>query len=260
AMLVAGGAIAQSDSAAVSQAAANPASIHDAVAALDGITIQAFAAEVIDAIATKPQNPIAKVYSLVDASSNFLAESDESNLADVIVAMISNVPFEALPEWTSMMIEAVQTATADIEEAPYNKLVADVVSKIGDLDDYTDSDKAVVTSFAIKLLSRGVSAFDDEPLLSALAVVPPAYGDQVKSSLGDVLAGDYSGVLTGIDIIDIPDVTGEPAGGDETIGGDATDGGFEETTGIDTPVLVTPENEQPQPEPPPKGKPYAEQN
>jgi hypothetical protein len=272
AALAASCAIAQSDNAAVTRAATDPSTIHNAVAELSGVTIQAFAAEVIDAIAAKPQAPVSKVLDLVDASSNFLAESDESNLADVIVAMISNVPFEALPEWTSMMFDAVQDATRDIEDAPYNKLVADVVSKIGDLADYTDEDKVVVTTFAIKLLSRGVEDPTHEPLLSALAVVPPTYRGQVEGSLPSVFAGDYSSLLAGVEIIEVPAeekggkteggaAGGEGAGvagGEEGAPAGGEEGGFEQTDGGETTTVVAPEGE-PTPAPqekPPVPKPY----
>ena len=203
---------AQTESAAVSQAADNPSTIQSAIAALNGVSIQAFASEVIDAIATKPKHPVAKVLSLVEASCEFLAASDEGNLADVIVAMISNVPFEALPEWTTQMIKPVADTTADIEETAYNKLVADVVSKIGSLDEFEDDDKVVVTAFAIKLLSRGKDDYDEEPLRSAIAAIPETYRGQVEASLGDVLSGDYSGVLAGVEIILIP-TTDVSAGG-----------------------------------------------
>lgn len=201
-------AIAQQNQTAVSAAAANPSTIHAAVADLGGTTISAFAAEVIDAIATIPKAPVSKVLSLVDASQKFLAESDETNLADVIVALISNVPFDALPEWTNAMIKPVNEATSAIEEVAYNKLVADVVTKIGGLDE-SDDDKTVITAFAIKLLSRGKDTFDEEPVYSALAAVPATYSEQLKETLASVFGGNYEAVLPGVDIIAIPANTGD---------------------------------------------------
>ena len=221
-------AFAQSES-AVTEAANNPSSIHAAVAELDSTKIAAFASEVIDAIATMPKNPVTKVFSLVESSQNLLAEAVESNMADVIVALISNVPFEALPEWTTQMFASVQEVTADIEEAPYNKLVADVISKIGDLEEFTDDDKVVVTAFAIKLLSRGKDVYDEEPIRSALAAVPGTYRGQVESSLGAVLAGDYSGLLAGVDVIVIPSAGDADASATEA----PSEDGFEPTKGAE---------------------------
>lgn len=242
---------AQTENVAVSQAADNPSTIQNAIAGLNGVSIQAFASEVIDAIATKPKNPVAKVLSLVEASCEFLAASDESNLADVIVAMISNVPFEALPEWTTQMIKPVADTTADIEETAYNKLVADVVSKIGNLDEFEDSDKVVVTAFAIKLLARGKDDYTEDPIRSALAAVPAEYRDQVESALSDVLAGDYSSLLAGVDIIVMPTI-------DISVAESGTEGGeigFENTKGVDALTDKDPDVPAPAPTPTPKPKP-----
>lgn len=246
-------AFAQNES-AVSLAASNASTIHTAVAELNGVAVSAFAAEVIDAIATMPKNPITKVFTLVEASKNFLAESDEANMADVIVAMISNVPFEALPEWTAAMIKPVGDATKDMDETAYNNLVSSVVTKIGGLDE-TDEDKAIITAFAIKLLSRGADSVEDDLVKRALADVPAAYADMVASSVADVLAGDYSAVLAGLDIIFIPAI-------DETLlnreGGDS---GFETTRGGDSiPVKGGGEPVPPGPTPPPKPKKYSGQD
>lgn len=263
AALTASCAFAQSDNAAVTQAASNPSTIHNAVAELSGVTIQAFAAEVIDAIAAKPQNPVSKVFDLVSAASNFLAESDESNLADVIVAMISNVPFEALPEWTTLMLESVQNATRDIEETAYNQLVSDVVEKIGELDGYEEQDKVVVTAFAIKLLFRGKEGELDDYMDMALAAVPASYRNQVQGAASDVMGGDYSSVLTGVDVIVIPTAGGESGttpGGGTTGGGDSTEGGFENTDDGESLVVKTPEAEQEkEQEKPPVSPPYSGQ-
>lgn len=267
---------AQTENVAVTQAADNPSAIQSAIAGLNGVSIQAFASEVIDAIATKPKNPVAKVLSLVEASCEFLAASDESNLADVIVAMISNVPFEALPEWTTQMIAPVADKTSDIEETAYNKLVADVVTKIGDLDEFEDSDKVVVTAFAIKLLSRGKDDYAEDPIRSAIAAVPEEYRGQVEGSLGDVLAGDYSGLLAGIDVISIPAsdagaVPGVPGTSDAAkpgTGSESGESGFEDTKGVDALTDkdpdVTPPTEPttpstPTPEKPPVAPTYKEQ-
>lgn len=261
AALAASCAFAQSDNATVTQAASNPSTIHNAVAELSGVTIQAFAAEVIDAIAAKPQNPVSKVFDLVSAASNFLAESDESNLADVIVAMISNVPFEALPEWTTLMLESVQNTTRDIEETAYNKLVSDVVEKIGELDGYEEEDKVVVTAFAIKLLFRGKEGELDEYIDMAIAAVPGSYRNQVQGAARDVMGGDYSSVLTGVDIIVIP-TAGEVDVGGTTPGGGTTEGdeGFEGTEDGDSLVVKTPEDEQEkEQEKPPVSPPYSGQ-
>lgn len=249
---------AQTESAAVSEAAENPATIQSAIAALNGVSIQAFASEVIDAIATKPKNPIAKILSLVEASCEFLAASDESNLADVIVAMISNVPFEALPEWTTQMIKPVADTTADIEETAYNKLVADVVSKIGDLDEFEDGDKVVVTAFAIKLLSRARDTYSEDTIRAALEVVPPAYKGQVEAALPDVLSGDYSGVLAGVDVVTLP-TTDASVAEPGTIGGVP---GFEETKGVESTNDKTrkaTKTPTPTPPKPPVPVPYKEQ-
>ncbi|MBR4613419.1 MAG: hypothetical protein IKO40_11975 [Kiritimatiellae bacterium] len=267
AALAASCAFAQSDNATVTQAASNPSTIHNAVAELSGVTIQAFAAEVIDAIAAKPQSPVSKVFDLVAAASNFLAESDESNLADVIVAMISNVPFEALPEWTTLMLESVQNTTRDIEETAYNKLVSDVVEKIGELDGYEEEDKVVVTAFAIKLLFRGKEGELDEYIDMVIAAVPGSYRNQVQGAARDVMGGDYSSVLTGVDIIVIP-TAGEVDVGGTTPGGGTTEGdeGFEGTEDGDSLVVKTPEEEQEKPqekpqeqEKPPVTPPYSGQ-
>jgi hypothetical protein len=267
AALAASCAFAQSDNATVTQAASNPSTIHNAVAELSGVTIQAFAAEVIDAIAAKPQSPVSKVFDLVAAASNFLAESDESNLADVIVAMISNVPFEALPEWTTLMLESVQNTTRDIEETAYNKLVSDVVEKIGELDGYEEEDKVVVTAFAIKLLFRGKEGELDEYIDMVIAAVPGSYRNQVQGAARDVMGGDYSSVLTGVDIIVIP-TAGEVDVGGTTPGGGTTEGdeGFEGTEDGDSLVVKTPEEEQEKPqekpqehEKPPVPPPYSGQ-
>lgn len=272
AALAASCAVAQSDS-AVTSAAANPSTIHNAVADLSGVTIQAFAAEVIDAIAAKPQEPVSKVLDLVAASSNFLKESDESNLADVIVAMISNVPFEALPEWTTLMLSSVQDTTRDMTDASYSKLVTDVVSKIGDLADYTDEDKVVVTTFAIKLLARGADDPEDKEILNAVGAVPVTLRGQVSAALPGVLAGDYSEILAGVDIIDVPDTGteggttegGTTEGGTEggTTEGGGTEGGgteggegFEQLDGGETTILKDPEGEPPTEDKPPVTKPY----
>ena len=262
AALTASCAFAQSDNAAVTQAASNPSTIHNAVAELSGVTIQAFAAEVIDAIAAKPQNPVSKVFDLVSAASNFLAESDESNLADVIVAMISNVPFEALPEWTTLMLESVQNTTRDIEETAYNQLVSDVVEKIGELDGYEEQDKVVVTAFAIKLLFRGKEGELDEYIDMAIAAVPASYRNQVQGVASDVMGGDYSSVLTGVDVIVIPSAGDSDAG--TTTGGGKSDGdeGFEGTEDGDSLVVKTAEDEQPkepEQEKPPVSPPYSGQ-
>ena len=255
---------AQTENVAVSEAADNPSTIQNAIAGLNGVSIQAFASEVIDAIATKPKNPVAKVLSLVEASCEFLAASDESNLADVIVAMISNVPFEALPEWTTQMIKPVADTTADIEETAYNKLVADVVTKIGQLDEFEDSDKVVVTAFAIKLLSRGKDDYAEDPIRSAIAAVPPEYRGQLEGALGDVLAGDYSGLLAGVDVITMPTM-------DSSVAEPGTEGGstgFEKTKDADALTDknpdVTPPTEPttpstPTPEKPPVAPTYKEQ-
>lgn len=241
---------------AVTKAASDASSIHASVAALDGVSISAFAAEVIDAIATKPKNPVSKVLSLIEASERLLAESDESNLADVIVAMISNVPFEALPEWTTLMFDAVQEATHDLVDASYDKLVFDVVGKIGDLADYTDEDKVVVTTFAIKLLSRGIADPEDEFIAKAINVVPVGLRGQVSSALPAVLGGDYSGILAGVDIIDVPDSgTAGGTAGVATDGGVTDDGtpdeGVEKLDGAETVLPKDPVPETPPAENPP---------
>ena len=239
---------------AVTKAASDASSIHASVAALDGVSISAFAAEVIDAIATKPKNPVSKVLSLIEASERLLAESDESNLADVIVAMISNVPFEALPEWTNGMMSPVQEATADIEDAPYNQLVADVMKKIGALDDLTDDDRVIVSAFALKLLSRGIKDIDFEPLHSGLLAVPQGYRNQVGDALASILAGDYSSVLAGVNVISLPKT-----------GADSEDVGknenFESTKDSDATTLKDLDNDKPKPpaSKPPVPKPYKEQ-
>lgn len=246
---------------AVTAAANNPSTIHAAVSQLDSTKIAAFASEVIDAIATMPKNPITKVMSLVESSQNFLAESDESNLADVIVALISNVPFEALPEWTNHMFESVQEATADIDDAAYNQLVADVISKIGELEEFEDGDKVVVTAFAIKLLSRGRDYYDEETIRNILAYVPESYRGQVESVLPDVMAGDYSGLLAGVDVIVLP-----PSATESTES--PAEGGFEKTKGEEVPTAIDRTSKKPQPTPtptptpkpkPPVPPPYSEQ-
>lgn len=246
-------AFAQSES-AVTKAAGDASTIHASVAALDGVSISAFAAEVIDAIATKPKNPVSKVLSLIEASENLLAESDESNLADVIVAMISNVPFEALPEWTAGMMSPVQEATQDIEDAPYNQLVADVMKKIGTLDDLTDDDRVIVSAFALKLLSRGIKEPDLDPLAFGIAAVPQGYRAQLQSALAAVLAGDYSSVLAGVNIISLPKGEDIPDAGKNE--------GFESTKGEDSTTLKDldkDKKEEKKPVKPPVPKPYAEQ-
>lgn len=263
-------AIAQNES-AVSAAAANPATIHAAVADLGGTTISAFAAEVIDAIATIPKAPVSKVLSLVEASQKFLEESDETIMADVIVALISNVPFEALPEWTNAMIKPVDEATSSIEDTAYNKLVADVVNKIGELDE-TDDDKTVITAFAIKLLCRNKDSFDEEPVYSALKAVPEAYGEQLRQTLSSVMGGDYAAVLPGVDIITLPpNVGGGVAGGGADGAGVAggtdglasetgIDGGFESTSDGDSVSVKDPGAPAPvTPPKPPVPEKYKEQ-
>lgn len=197
---------------AVTKAANSPSKIPEAIAELEGVSAAAFASDVIEAIAAMPKSPVTKLGKMVAASSELISEAEDGKLADMIVALVSNVPFEALPEWTTQTIPAVQKVTADMEEAAYQKLVSDVVKKIGSVKGFSNDDKTVVTAFAIKLLARGADVgIEDEPIVTALKAVPGAYKKQVTEAMPATLAGDYAPLLGGIEIITLPTVEAAPA-------------------------------------------------
>lgn len=187
---------------AVTKAAEDPSTIPDAVKTLGNVTPEAFATDTINAIASMPKRPVTKVLKMADAAKEFIDTTKNGKLDDMLVALISNVPFEALPAWTVLTTPAVQKEIKELDDKTYQSLVADTVKGIGAIKDFSDDDKAIVTAFALKLLARMSDPDSDDMAFKAgLKALPPAYAKQVEDALPSVFSGDYEAVLGDINII-----------------------------------------------------------
>ncbi len=190
---------------AVTKAASNFSNIREALAESGGTSASAFAADLLTAIAAKAKSPQAKLQDLIDASKILVDNRDEGKLSDMVVSLVSSIPFEDLPTWTSAMMDTVNPLVTGMEESAYNSLVADVVKKISGLADFTDDDKTVITAFALKLLMRNKDPdLESEPLKSAIAAAPASYSKQLAQVLPSTFSGDYGPVLGGTEIVTLP--------------------------------------------------------
>ena len=196
---------------AVTKAASNFSKIPEALAESAGTSASAFAAELLTAIAAKSKSPQAKLQDLIDASKVLVDNREEGKLSDMVVSLVSSIPFEDLPTWTGAMIGTVNPLVASMEEGAYNSLVSDVVKKISNLADFTNDDKTVITAFALKLLMRVKDPdLESEPLKTAIASAPAAYSKQLAQVLPATFAGDYGPVLGATEIVTLPVSTVNP--------------------------------------------------
>lgn len=198
-------AMAAGNSDAVTKAAQNPSDIPAIVKELGTGSVSSFASEVIAAIAAMPKPPVAKVYKMADASKALIAQAEDGKLADVIASLVSNVPFEALPAWTSLVAGSVNNEIKDMEEAAYQKLVEQVLKNIGSIKDLSNDDKTVISAFALKLLARSSDPeLESVRMKDAVKTAPAAYAAQLDAALLPTLKGDYAAVLGDIEIIELP--------------------------------------------------------
>lgn len=165
----------------------------------------AFAGDVITAIASMPKSPTAKAEKMISATKSFLPLADKGKLADMVVAIVANTPFEALPALTAETRGEAQALVAEMDDKAYEALLATTMEKIGSLKDFSNDDKTILSAFALKLLARG----DDnlariESTHKAVKAIPPAYSKQVIEALPSVFDGDYDSVLGDTKIIALP--------------------------------------------------------
>lgn len=189
---------------AVTSAANNTSEIPAIVAELK-TPKAAFAGDVLAAIASMPKSPAAKADKMIAAAKALLPLADKNKLADMVVAIIANTPFEALPVLVGETQPTAQTEVVGLDDKSYDALLSAVVKKIGALKDFSNDDKTIISAFALKLLARGE---DDNAIIEAVAKVaksmPAAYGKQVIEAFPAVLKGDYQSVLGDTKIITLP--------------------------------------------------------
>lgn len=193
-----------SDNDAVTRAAGNTSEIPAIVAELK-TPRASFAGDVMSAIASMPKSPVKKTEKMISAAKALIPLADEKKLDDMVVALVANTPFEALPVWTDKTRDAVQAIVASMDDKTYDALLASVMRKIGALKDYSNDDKTVVSTFALKLLARGKDVpARIESTAKAIKAIPAAYGKQVIEALPSALEGDYAPILGDTKIISIP--------------------------------------------------------
>lgn len=189
---------------AVTSAANNTSEIPAIVAELK-TPKAAFAGDVLAAIASMPKSPAAKADKMIAAAKALLPLADENKLADMVVAIIANTPFEALPVLVGETQPTAQTEVVGLDDKSYDALLSSVVKKIGALKDFSNDDKTIISAFALKLLARGE---DNNAIIESVAKVaksmPAAYGKQVIEAFPAVLKGDYQSVLGDTKIITLP--------------------------------------------------------
>jgi hypothetical protein len=179
----------------ITQAAQAPSKIPELVKATPDLKVSGFAADVMTAIAKMPGKPSAKVKQMAAAAESFLGTVPEGELSSLLANMIANVPFGSLPAWVDSFKGAVDGFTKDLPDEAYNRLVNDVMAKINKLGDTSDADKAIFSSFALKLLARATDPEAQAKWLNDSIVLPAAYAGQVKAAMPGVFAGNYDAIL-----------------------------------------------------------------
>ncbi len=190
----------------VSDAANNPAGIKDAVVGLNGKGDTAFASDVIAAISAMSKSPTVKLTKQIKAAAEFISLTATDKLPEMVTALISEVPFENLPEWTNVLRGYTQSKVSGISDDELSKIIVSTLKNIGSLKDFSNDDKSVISVFALKLFARGSSV--EEQLASiqpAIKTVPASYSKPVADSISAVLAGDYTAILGDTPIVYLPD-------------------------------------------------------
>ena len=225
----------------ITAAAQDTSKIPELVKSLDGQKGSDFAADVISAIAAMPGNPSKKVKKMAAASEAFLGSVPDGELASLIANLVANVPFGSLPAWVDSFKSSIDAFTKDLSDEAYNKLVNDVMSKINKLGDTSDADKTVISTFALKLLSRGSTPEEKAEWLNGITL-PASYGKQVKDAAPGVFAGNYDAVLgPDIAIVKADNVRIVEPGDDRALVEEAV---ATETTPIGAPVIPAAEDRE----------------
>lgn len=160
-----------------------------------------FAADLIQALAKMPKSPVAKLRSMAQASSSLFGLADQKSFPSMVVAVISKVPFDSLPEWTRLLVPSAKARVDGMDEQGYRALLSDVLGQIGKIKDYSDDDKTIISSFALKLLLRDGDA---EWETTHLKAVPDGYRKNLADALPAVLKGEYAALLGDTEIVELP--------------------------------------------------------
>ena len=115
------------------------------------------------------------------------------------------------------------------------------MSKINKLGDTSDADKTVISTFALKLLSRDSTPEEKAEWLNGITL-PASYGKQVKDAAPGVFAGNYDAVLgPDIAIVKADNVRIVEPGDDRALVEEAV---ATETTPIGAPVIPAAEDRE----------------